>query len=62
MHDEQRDSLFVPNNSHFEEPLGDTLGDGRMTLLVRPQRDALWHCDEWRRAVSVSELRTFRGC
>ena len=30
----------------FEEQLG----DGRMTLLVRPEHDALWQCDEWCRA------------
>ena len=46
MHYEPRESLFVPNDPNFEEQLG----DGRMTLLVRPERDALWHCDEWRRA------------
>ena len=46
MHYEQRESLFVPNGPNFEEQLG----DGGMTLLVRPERDALWHCDEWRRA------------
>ena len=46
MHYEQRESLFVPHDLNFEEQLG----DGRVTLLVRTERDALWHCDEWRRA------------
>ena len=41
MHYEQRESLFVPIDPNFQEQLG----DGRMTLLVRPERDALWHCD-----------------
>ena len=36
----------MPNDPNIEEQLG----DGRMTLLVRPERDAFWHCDEWRRA------------
>ena len=57
MHYEQRESLFVPNDPNFEEQLG----DGRMTLLVRPERDALWHCDEWRRAGVGESSEPFVG-
>ena len=57
MHYEQRESLFVPNDPDFEEQLG----DGRMTLLVRPERDALWHCDESRRAGVGESSEPFVG-
>ena len=52
-----RESLFVPNGPNFEEQLG----DGRMILLVRPERDALWHCDEWRRAGVGESSEPFVG-
>ena len=57
MHYEQRESLFVRNDRNFEEQLG----DGRMTLLVRPERDALWHCDEWPRAGVGESSEPFVG-
>ena len=41
-----RDTLFVPEEPHFMEQLG----NGRMTLVVRPETaDApFWHTDRWR--------------
>ena len=41
VHYESRSTLFVPEDSHFEEQLG----NGRMTLVVRPETDAapFWH-------------------
>ena len=32
-----------------------------MTLLVRPERDSLWHCDEWRRAGVGESCEPFVG-
>ena len=45
------------SDPNFEEQLG----DGRMTLLVRPARNALWHCDEWRRAGVAESSELFMG-
>ena len=50
-------SRFFAKRPNFEEQLG----DGRMTLLVRPERDALWHCDEWRRAGVGESSEPFVG-
>ena len=47
----------MPNDPRFEEQLG----DGRVTLLVRRERDALWHCDEWRRAGVGERSEPFVG-
>ena len=55
VHYESRNTLFVPEDAHFEEQLG----NGRMTLVVRPDADAapFWHADVWRKtgATLVSE-------
>ena len=55
VHYESRNTLFVPEDAHFEEQLG----NGRMTLVVRPDSDAapFWHADVWRKtgATLVSE-------
>ena len=55
VHYESRNTLFVPEDAHFEEQLG----NGRMTLVVRPDTDAapFWHADVWRKtgATLVSE-------
>ena len=43
VHYESRTTLFVPEDAHFEEQLG----NGRMTLVVRPDTEAalFWHAD-----------------
>ena len=48
VHYESRNTLFVPEDSHFEEQLG----NGRMTLIVRPDTEEVpfWHADVWRKA------------
>ena len=55
VHYESRNTLFVPEDAHFEEQLG----NGRMTLVARPDSDAapFWHADVWRKtgATLVSE-------
>ena len=48
VHYESRNTRFVPEDSHFEEQLG----NGRMTLIVRPDTEEVpfWHADVWRKA------------
>ena len=59
MHYELRSNLFVPNDPDFEQQLG----DGRMTLIVRPDMDqeVLWHCDNWRQIGIGEGLEAFIG-
>ena len=47
VHYESRSTLLVPEDSHFEEQLGNC----HMTLVVRPETDAapFWHADVWRK-------------
>ena len=59
VHYELRSTLFVPEDAHFEEQLG----NGRMTLVVRPESDAapFWHADVWRRAGATLVSEPFVG-
>ena len=47
VHYENRNTLFVPEDSHFEEQLG----NGRMTWIVLPDTEEVpfWHADVWRK-------------
>ena len=59
MHYEQRTTLFVPEDPHFEEQLG----NGGMTLVVRPDTEEvpLWHADVWRKAGAMLISAPFVG-
>ena len=59
VHYESRSTLFVPEDSHFEEQLG----NGRMTLVVRPESEAapFWHADVWRKNGATSVSAPFVG-
>ena len=59
VHYESRNTLFVPEDAHFEEQLG----NGRMTLVVRPDTDAapFWHADVWRKAGATLVSEPFVG-
>ena len=49
----------MPEDAHFEEQLG----NGRMTLVVRPDTDAapFWHADVWRKAGATLVSEPFVG-
>ena len=57
MHYVERETLFVPEDPHFEEQLG----DGRMTLFARPEQPPEWHCDDWRRGGFGTGVEPFVG-
>ena len=59
MHYEQQTTLFVPEDPHFEEQLG----NGRMTLVVRPAIEEVpfWHADVWRKAGATLISSPFVG-
>ena len=59
VHYEPRTTLFVPEDPHFEEQLG----NGRMTLIVRDGEDPKWNFDGWRN-VGARELtpHALRSC
>ena len=59
VHYEQRTTLFVLEDPHFEEQLG----NGRMTLVVRPETQEVpfWHADVWRKAGATLISSPFVG-
>ena len=59
VHYEQRTTLFVPEDPHFEEQLG----NDRMTLVVRPETEEVpsWHADVWRKAGATLISSPFVG-
>ena len=59
VHYEKWTTLFVPEDPHFEEQLG----NGRMTLVVRPETEGVpvWHADVWRKAGATLISSPFVG-
>ncbi|CAE7376815.1 unnamed protein product [Symbiodinium natans] len=57
VHYVSRNTLYVPEDPHFEEELG----NARMTLIMRPDAEPTWHFDLWRKYGTQEVTQDFVG-
>ncbi|CAE7220981.1 RE1 [Symbiodinium natans] len=57
VHYVSRNTLYVPEDLHFEEELG----NARMTLIMRPDAEPTWHFDLWRKYGTQEVTQDFVG-
>ncbi|CAE7281934.1 unnamed protein product [Symbiodinium natans] len=57
VHYVSRNTLYVPEDPHFEEELG----NARMTLIMRPDAEPTWHFDLWRKHGAQEVTQDFVG-
>ncbi|CAE7281951.1 unnamed protein product, partial [Symbiodinium natans] len=57
VHYVSRNTLYVPEDPHFEEELG----NARMTLIMRPDAEPTWHFDLWRKHGTQEVMQDFVG-